>query len=66
VPGARYLVYWSPPEQQIGDAVDAGPEGQIPPFTYTVPISVTVGSYEVIARLEGQQVSARAPFEVTE
>jgi hypothetical protein len=40
--------------------------GQILPFTYTVPLTVTVGNYEIIARSEGITVAAQAPFEVTE
>jgi hypothetical protein len=66
VPYGQYVFYWAPPDVQIGDAVYADDVGQILPFTYTVPVSMTVGGYDVIARFEGNQAVADAPFEVTE
>lgn len=66
VPYARYVLYWAPPDVQIGDPVYADDVGQILPVTYTVPVSIAVGSYDMIARFEGNQAVADAPFEVTE
>ena len=66
VPYAQYVLYWAPPDTQIGDPVYADDVGQILPVTYTVPVSVTVGNYDVIARFEGNQAVADVPFEVTE
>jgi hypothetical protein len=66
VPYARYLFYWAPPDVQVGDEVFADDVGQVVPFTYTVPTTVTVGNYRIIARSQGITVAAQAPFEVTE
>jgi hypothetical protein len=63
---AQYFFYWAPPDVQIGGEVLADDTGQILPFTYTVPITMTVGDYEIIARFERTTVAAQAPFKVTE
>jgi len=60
------MLYWAPPDVQIGNPVYADDVGQILPVTYTVPASTTVGNYNVIARRQGNQAIATAPFEVTE
>jgi hypothetical protein len=66
-PYAEYHFYWDPPDVQIGDAVYADDIGQILPFTYTVPISATIGDYRVIARFEQTAtIVAEAPFQVVE
>jgi hypothetical protein len=64
--GAAYVIYWAPPDLPIGDPVTADGNGRIAPFTYTVPISATVGEYQIIARFEGKTASAQTPFSVTE
>jgi len=64
-PNGQYFFYWVPPDNQIGDGVSPV-KGEISPFTYTVPNTVTAGTYRIIARLEGITITAQAPITVTE
>ena len=57
--------YWAPPDVQIGEAILADDRGTIGPFTYTVPSTVSVGEYTIIARMEAVTVTAQARFRVT-
>lgn len=65
-PYAQYAIYWDPPDVPIADPVYANDVGQVSPFTYTVPVTATVGDYRIIARREGDTVVIEAPFQVTE
>ena len=63
---AQYFFYWAPPDVQIGGEILADDAGRIRPFTHTVPVTMTVGDYAIIARFAGTTVAAQAPFKVTE
>jgi hypothetical protein len=65
VPLAPYVFYWAPPDVQIGEPVYANDVGQIPRFTYTVPITTTQGQYAILVRFDGIELVAEAPFRVT-
>lgn len=60
----RYAIYWDPPEVLIGQVMSNN-VGQIAGFTYTVPITATLGIHQVVADLEGT-VIAQSPFDVIE
>jgi hypothetical protein len=40
--------------------------GQIASFTYTVPVSATIGVHQILAGTSDGEVAAQAPFTVTE
>lgn len=66
VPYALYVFYWMSSGEQIVGSVYADDIGRINPFTYTVPLTVPGGVYQIVARLESGTSAAQVPFTVTE
>jgi hypothetical protein len=58
----EFSIYWDPPTTLIGH-VDSTELGQILPFTYTVPITVAVGTHQITAERDGS-IAAETTFEV--
>lgn len=59
-----YTIYWDTPEMLILQ-ISADDIGKIPPFTYTVPITASVGIHQIVAASNGTPV-AQTPFNVVE
>jgi hypothetical protein len=63
-PYSPYLLYWDAPEMPIG-IILADDIGQIPSVVYTVPLTATVTTHQIVVESDGTVV-ARAPFAVTD